>query len=88
MNDASAGRGDDTIGRITVDPQVLGGKPCIAGTRISVELVLEELAAGASADSLQEAYPHLEPADIQAALQYAISAIRHEEIRLLPEGAG
>ena len=64
-----ARRDPQTIGRITLDAAVLQGKPCIAGTRISVELVLEELSAGSTVDDLLKSYPHLDPGDVKAALQ-------------------
>lgn len=64
--------------RITLDPAVLGGKPCIRGMRLSVGTIVGLLAAGRSHDEVLKAYPYLEPADIQAALAYA--AWRSEEI--------
>jgi uncharacterized protein (DUF433 family) len=57
--------------RITVDPGVLVGKPCIWGMRISVEHILDALAAGISQEEFLEEYPFLEPDDIKAALLYA-----------------
>jgi uncharacterized protein (DUF433 family) len=86
-DEGGATRPTDTIGRITVDPHVMLGKPCVAGTRITVELILEEFAAGTTTQELLAAYPHLGQADIQAALDYALRAIRHEEVRPLPGGA-
>ena len=60
--------------RIVVDPQVHFGKPCIAGTRITVKDVLELLAEEISfAQIIQDYYPALQPEDIQACLQYGIS---------------
>lgn len=67
-----------TSDRITLDPAVMGGKPCIRGLRVSVGTVVGLLAAGRSHDEVLAAYPYLEPADIQAALAYA--AWRSEEI--------
>ncbi|WP_136922069.1 DUF433 domain-containing protein [Polyangium aurulentum] len=52
-------------------PGVLGGKPCIKGTRISVELVLEMIASGASREDILRAYPQLTADGLAAALQYA-----------------
>jgi uncharacterized protein (DUF433 family) len=83
-----ARRDPDTIGKIAIDSNVLVGKPRIAGTRISVELVLEEMSAGTSVEDLLAAYPHLTRQDIQAALSYALQSIRHEEVRPIPEAAG
>ena len=71
------------LDRITVDPEVLVGKPCIRGLRISVEHVLEALAAGLSVELLVEEYPVLEPDDIRAALQYAKKLVATERVYLL-----
>jgi uncharacterized protein (DUF433 family) len=58
------------IERISVDPNVCFGKPCIRGTRIWVALILDELAAGTSVDDLLRSYPRLRREDILAALAY------------------
>ena len=65
------------IDRITLDPSVMGGKPCIRGLRVTVATVLGLLAAGHSRDEILKAYPYLEPADIDQCLEYA--AWRMEE---------
>jgi len=57
---------------ISTDPEVLGGKPCIAGTRISVELILEQLSQGATVDYLLDQYPQLTQEQIYAALAFVI----------------
>lgn len=57
--------------RITANPEIFGGKPIIRGRRLAVEHVLGMLAAGDTAECLLEAYPWLEPEDIQACLIYA-----------------
>ena len=57
--------------QITSDPAILGGKPCIRGTRISVEMILEWVASGSSRDDILNAYPHLTVTDLNEALQYA-----------------
>jgi uncharacterized protein (DUF433 family) len=57
--------------RITVDPQRMGGVPCIRDLRVTVSMVLGQLAAGASIDDVLADYPYLERADILAALEYA-----------------
>lgn len=57
--------------RIESKPEVLGGKPCIAGTRIPVSLVLGYLAAGRSAKEVIEEYPDLKDDDVRACLEYA-----------------
>lgn len=58
--------------RITQDPQVCGGKPCIRGLRFPVSRLLGLLAAGETPETILQAYPYLEPLDIQAALEYAV----------------
>jgi len=57
--------------RITADPQILGGKACIRGMRISVSLMVNLVASGMSVGEIVEDYPDLEPEDIQQALRYA-----------------
>jgi uncharacterized protein (DUF433 family) len=57
--------------RITTNPEVFGGKPCIRGLRFPVSRLLGLLAAGQTAEEILEAYPYLEAEDIQAAMQYA-----------------
>ena len=66
--------------RITFDHFVLTGKPVIRGMRISVEMILELLANGASVQEILEDYPALEPDDIRAALLYAKRLVSGEEI--------
>jgi len=57
--------------RITFDPAVKGGRACIRGLRITVSLILSLVASGMDREEILEAYPYLEPEDIQAALDYA-----------------
>jgi uncharacterized protein (DUF433 family) len=68
------------LDRITYDPAVLGGKPIIKGTRISVQFILELLAAGMSIDEILAEYPHLTREDVLAAIDYAAKTIAGEEI--------
>lgn len=56
--------------RVTVDPGVMGGKPCIRGMRVTVETILGLLAAGHSEEEVLRAYPYLEREDIGAALAF------------------
>jgi uncharacterized protein (DUF433 family) len=63
---------------IVADPAVLGGKPCIKGTRISVAFILELLASGASRHDILEAYPHVPDAGLTAALVYAARSLENE----------
>ncbi len=71
-----------THDRIASDPDVMLGKPCIRGTRITVELILEKLGSGMSEAELLEAYPHLECDDLLAALQFAADDLLVEGISL------
>lgn len=57
--------------QIISDPKILGGKPVIAGTRISVELILDRIASGMSVKEVLRDYPHLTARQIQAAISYA-----------------
>jgi uncharacterized protein (DUF433 family) len=57
--------------RIAFDPTILGGRACIRGMRIPVSVIVGQIAHGASRDEVLEAYPDLEPQDIQQALEYA-----------------
>ena len=57
--------------RITFDPNVMSGRACIRGMRVTVSLVLNLLANGISTEEMTEAYPYLEPEDIGQALRYA-----------------
>ena len=57
--------------RITHDPNVMGGRACIRGMRVTVSLVLNLVASGMTADEITEAYPYLADDDIRQALQYA-----------------
>ena len=61
---------------ILSDPAIMMGKPVIAGTRITVELILEKLAAGETVDQVLEAHPRLTREAIQAALAFAAEALR------------
>lgn len=69
--------------RITVNPDIFGGKPIIRGRRLAVEHVLGMLAAGDSLKTILDGYPWLEQADIQACLLYARKIIGNERIEAL-----
>ena len=68
-----------TIDRIDINPDVMLGKPVIRGTRITVELLLRKLADGATEADLLDAYPHLAPEDIKAAIAYAADTVAREQ---------
>jgi uncharacterized protein (DUF433 family) len=71
--------------RIAVNPQIHFGKPCIAGTRIPVQSVLELVREGLTfAEIVRDYYPDLQAEDIRACIQYAIDVVAVEEIRLAP----
>lgn len=61
--------------RISVDAEIMLGKPCIAGTRIPIYLILRKLAAGMSHGEIREAYPRLQDGDIEAALAFAADSL-------------
>ncbi|MBW3600936.1 MAG: DUF433 domain-containing protein [Planctomycetes bacterium] len=69
--------------RIAVNPQVHFGKPCVAGTRIPVQSVLELMREGFSfAEIIHDYYPDLQEDDLRACIQYAIDVVAAEDIRL------
>jgi uncharacterized protein (DUF433 family) len=71
--------------RITHNPLVMGGKPCIRGLRVTVGTVLGLLATGKPRERILEAYPYLEAEDIDAALAYAAWRLEeHEEALVVP----
>ncbi len=72
--------------RITVDPNIMVGKPVIRGLRITVEQILKALANGVTLEDLLEDYPELEQEDIQAALLYAAERIEEDHVYLVREG--
>jgi uncharacterized protein (DUF433 family) len=69
-----------THSQITADPKIMLGKPVIAGTRITVEHILDELAGGRSIDELLEAHPRLTREGVLAALAFAADALRSEVV--------
>ena len=71
----------DLLRRVTTDPKVCGGRPCIRGMRIRVSDVLDMLASGADRAEILSDYPYLEKADIDAALAYAARSVDHRVIR-------
>ena len=73
---------------IEVRPEIMMGKPVIAGTRITVELVLEKLAAGETVEQLLAAHPRLTREQVLAALEFAAQALKGDHVYpLLPTGA-
>ena len=72
----------DLLRRITVNPELLAGKPVIRGRRLAVEHVLGLLAAGKTPETILAGYDGLEPEDIRACLLYAYKVVAHEYIGL------
>jgi uncharacterized protein (DUF433 family) len=66
--------------RVTVDPEVRHGEPCIRGTRLPVALIVGSLADGMSTEEIRRAYPQLTLEDVRAALAYAAEALRFETV--------
>jgi uncharacterized protein (DUF433 family) len=74
---------DMAFTRITVDPNKMGGVPCIRGLRIPVATVVDMVADGMTDTEILEAYPDLAHEDIREALRYAAEAVRERELPLL-----
>ena len=70
--------------RITADPRVMGGKPCIRGLRVTVGTVVGLVASGSSVAEILKAYPYLEDADVPEALAYAAWRLQEAELPLAP----
>ncbi len=71
---------EELLDRISINPNVCFGKPCIKGTRIWVSLILDFLAAGMSEEEILEEYPHLTALDIQACLAYGAEMSRERYV--------
>jgi uncharacterized protein (DUF433 family) len=72
---------DETLlRRVTVNPEIFGGKPIIRGMRISVELILSLLAQGETPETILTDYPDLEPYDLRACLAYAHAVIAYNKL--------
>jgi len=71
--------------RITVDPNICHGKPCIAGTRIMVSVILDNLAAGETEAAILQSYPSLTRDDLLAAMHYAAELAKD---RVIPFNSG
>jgi uncharacterized protein (DUF433 family) len=74
--------------RITMNPDVLGGKPVIRGTRLSVEFIVGLLAQGWSVDDVLKEYNHLASQDVQACLAYAHQLLADEKLYPVPALSG
>jgi uncharacterized protein (DUF433 family) len=72
---------------IQADPKIMMGKPVVAGTRITVELILEKLAAGETVEQILDAHPRLTKQAVLAALQFAADALKGDVVYPVPEKA-
>jgi uncharacterized protein (DUF433 family) len=72
----------DTLTRITQNPAVMGGKPCIRGTRVTVGMIVAQIGAGLTIDQLLADYPYLAREDILEALRYAAWRAQEREVAL------
>ena len=72
------------LNRITFDPGVMGGKPCIRGMRVTVGVIVGLLASGHEKEEILKLYPYLEPNDIDEALAYAAWRAEEIEVPFLP----
>ncbi len=71
------------IERITLNPAVMGGKPCIRGLRVTVGTILGLMATGQSRERILQAYPYLEAEDLDAAMSYAAWRLEEREEELI-----
>jgi uncharacterized protein (DUF433 family) len=79
---------NELLKRISVDPNVCFGRPCIRGTRIWVSVIVDNLAAGTKESEILDAYPQLKADDIRAALAYAAEMTREHVIPIPMEAEG
>ena len=68
--------------RITIDPDIMGGKPCIRGMRVTVGMIVGQVGAGRSVDEILAEYPYLEREDVLQALRYAAWLAEEREVIL------
>jgi len=73
------------LDRITRQPEVMGGKPCIRGMRVTVGMIVGQIGAGRSVEKILEDYPYLERADVMQALRYAAWLAEEREVVLATE---
>ena len=73
---------DENFDRITQNPAVMGGKPCIRGMRVTVGMIVGQIGEGISNEELLSAYPYLEKEDIMQALRYAAALSQWHEVAL------
>lgn len=81
-------KGLDWRDHITVNPEILVGKPIIKGTRISVELLLDRLGDGWSTEEILESYPHIKREDVQAAVKFTAELFKEERFEAIAKARG
>ena len=74
---------EENLNRITQNPSVMGGKPCIRGMRVTVGMIVGQIGAGVSIEEILSDYPYLEREDIMQALQYAAAISQWREVTLV-----
>lgn len=72
------------LDRITMDPEIMGGQPCIRGLRIPISLIIKLLAAGRVIEEILDDYPELEKEDVKQALEYAAWTVSEKVIPVTP----
>ena len=72
----------EAIERITIDPRVYGGRPCIRGLRFPVSKVLDLIASGMTTEEVLADYPYLEAEDIRQSLKYAAWVVQEEQVEI------
>ena len=78
---------DELLSRITIDPKMCSGKPCIRGHRIWVSLILDLLASGMTSGEILREYPGLDEADIRACIAYGAEMTRERFVEIHLEGS-
>lgn len=73
---------EELLSRITIDPKVCFGKPCIRGHRIWVSLILDLLASGTSSEEILDDYPGIEEADVRACIAYGAEMARERYVEV------
>ncbi|MCK4418741.1 MAG: DUF433 domain-containing protein [Candidatus Aminicenantes bacterium] len=72
------------LDRITIDPEIMGGQPCIRGLRMPVSLIIKLIASGKTTKEILEDYPELEEEDIKQALEYAAWTVSEKTFPVAP----
>jgi len=73
----------EPLTRITIDPEIMGGKPCIRGMRVTVGTIVGFIATGKTVENILEEYPYLENEDVMEALSYAAWRAEEKEVSMV-----